>query len=122
MEQRYLFQPLRFGRQGGLAVTTDADRHLRDKVLAVLFTAPGERLNDPTFGVGLGQAVFEPMDELALAALEYRISEGLRRDVGDEIIIESIDLALRPERGELILDIGFARRSDRVSRKLEVRL
>ena len=120
MAEHYLVEPLSFGRHGGLAVTTDADRHLRDKILAVLFTAPGERLNRPTFGIGLNRAVFEGLDELTAAALEYRVAEGLRRDVGDEIILESVNLQMRPEHGEMVLDIGYSRRSDRISRNLEI--
>jgi phage baseplate assembly protein W len=123
MAQRYyLAHPFRFGSPGGIAVTTDADQHLRDRVLAVLFTVPGERVNHPSFGVGLGHAVFEPLDELTLGTLEYRVLEGLRRDVGDDIIIEGVDVTSEADAGQLLVNISFRRRSDRQLSRLEVAL
>ncbi len=131
MANRYLIQPLRYGAEkpesggrlhNGLAITEDADRHLRDKILAVLFTVPGERVNRPTFGVGLNRYVFEGLDELTLAALEFRVSEGLRRDIGDELMVDAVDLTSSPEDGELRLSIRYRRREDRIPRNLEIEL
>ena len=122
MKSTFLFQPFRFGTPGGAGVTDDADRHLRDKILAVLFTRPGERVNNPRFGVGLNRAVFESLDELGAAAIEYQASQGLRRDLGEDILIDDVNVALEPERGMLVLEIGYRRREDRVRRRLEVAL
>jgi len=53
----YIRQPFKLrDERGAIAVISNADAHLRDKVLAVLFTAPGERVNNPRFGVGLNRA------------------------------------------------------------------
>lgn len=123
MSERYIYQPFRFGRQGGVAITDDGDRHLSDKIMAVLFTAPGERVNQPDFGVGLNRVVFETLDPLTLAALEFRISEGLARDIGDDLHIDGVDVrAPEQAHGELILDIAYRRRGDRRARHLEIEL
>jgi hypothetical protein len=131
MAERYLIQPLRYGAEkadtaGGvhnsLGVTEDADRHLKEKILAVLFTFPGERVNRPQFGVGLDRYVFESLDELTLAAFEFRVTEGLRRDIGDELIIDAIDIGTSPLDGELRLTVRYQRRVDRVPRQLEIEL
>ena len=46
MAALFVYQPFKLrDDRGAIAVTDDADRHLRDKILAVLFTAPGERVN-----------------------------------------------------------------------------
>ena len=131
MANRYLIQPVRYGAEkpesggrlhNGLGITEDADRHLRDKILAVLFTIPGERVNRPTFGVGLNRYMFEGLDDLTLAALEFRVSEGLRRDIGDELLVDAVDLTSSPEDGELRLSISYRRREDRIPRNLEIEL
>jgi phage baseplate assembly protein W len=122
MAERFLYQPFRLGRQGGVAVTDDASRHLRDKVLAVLFTAPGERLNRPDFGVGLNRAVFEPLNDIAIASIEFQVTQELNRELGSDVIFDRVEFAVAPERGELELSIEYRRRSDRVRRRLEVRL
>lgn len=122
MPDRFLLQPFRFGAQGGLAVTDDIDRHLRDKILAILFTAPGERINNPRFGVGLNRVVFDGLNELTLAAVEFRVSEGLRRDLGEEAIIDEVNITADADSGELILAIRYRRREDREPRNLEINL
>lgn len=133
MRRMYVREPFAFGAEkpavgagaglrNGIAVTDDRDRHLRDKIVAVLFTAPGERVNNPRFGVGLNRAVFEGLNNLTITALEYRIAEGLRRDVGDEILVDHIDIRTEAAVGELLLTIAYRRREDRIPRALEVSL
>ena len=131
MANRYLIQPLRYGAEkpaaqgflrNGLAVTEDPDRHLRDKILAVLFTAPGERVHRPNFGVGLNRLTFEPLDDLTLGAIEFRITEGLRRDIGDEILLDAVDILASPSDGEVRIAIQYRRREDRMPRNLEIEL
>ena len=36
----------------GRTATTDLPDHIRDMILQILFTSPGERVNRPTFGSG----------------------------------------------------------------------
>jgi len=122
MPDRFLYQPFKLGAHGGVAVTGDADRHLRDKIVAILFPAPGERVNDPRFGVGLIRVVFEGLDELTIAGIEYRVSEGLRRDLGQEALIDEVTIDTDPHSGQLILSITWRRRSDREPRNLEIKL
>jgi phage baseplate assembly protein W len=119
----FAYQPFRLRHsRGAVAVTEDADRHLRDKVLAVLFTAPGERVNAPRFGVGLSRAVFEGLDELTTAAVEFRVTEGLRRELGEEAVIDSAEIRADPADGRLLVDVSYRRRSDRILRNLEITL
>ncbi|MGF1648494.1 MAG: GPW/gp25 family protein [Kineosporiaceae bacterium] len=123
MASRFVLQPFALrDRQGAVAVTSDPDRHLRDKILAVLFTAPGERVNEPRFGVGLSRHTFERLDDLTAAALEFRISEGLRRELGSEVDLLGVDVGADPAGGELLVSVAYARRSDRARRTLEIAL
>lgn len=117
----FVYQPFKLrDDRGAVAVTDDLDRHLRDKILAVLFTAPGERVNAPRFGVGLDRTLFEPLDPLTVAAAEYRLAEGLRRSVGDEALIDRLDVVTESEAGRLIIAIAYRRRLDRAPRNLEI--
>jgi len=117
----YLRQPFKLrDERGAIAVIDDADLHLRDKVLAVLFTAPGERVNNPRFGVGLNRTVFDPLDELTAAAVEFRIAEGLRRELGAEADVSAVEVQVGPAEGELLVAVTYQRLADRVTRTLEV--
>jgi len=121
MAELFAYQPFKLrDDRGAIAVTEDADRHLRDKILAVLFTAPGERVNAPRFGVGLSRTVFEGLDDLTMAAVEFRVGEGLRRDLGDEALIDGVDVEADPVSGQLLISIGYRRRTDRRPRNLEI--
>jgi phage baseplate assembly protein W len=121
MAELYAYQPFKLrDERGAIAVTDDADRHLRDKILAVLFTAPGERVNAPRFGVGLDRTVFEGLDELTIAAVEFRIGEGMRRELGEEALVDAVDVETDPENGQLVISIEYRRRTDRTPRNLEI--
>lgn len=122
MAHRYLYQPFRLGRNMGVAVTDDADRHLTDKLMAVLFTAPGERVNKPEFGVGLSSMLFEAIDEAMLIELEQRVRSGIEYELGDELEIEGFDLLADPIRGELRLVLDYRRRDESRIHSLEVDL
>jgi phage baseplate assembly protein W len=121
MAEQFVYQPFKLrDDRGAVAVTDDADRHLRDKIVAVLFTAPGERVNAPRFGVGLDRTLFEPLDELTIAAVEFRIAEGMQRELGDEAIVDSVDVGHDADSGQLLISIEFRRRVDRRPRTLEI--
>ena len=122
MADHFIAYPFRKGARGGIAVTDDADRHLRDKVLAILFTAPGERINRPDFGAGINRAVFENIDDLTAGALEFRIGQALRRNLEHEAIIDAVELDWDSEAGEVTLHVAFRRRADRQPRNLEIAL
>jgi len=123
MASTFIYQPFKLrDERGAIAVTTDADRHLRDKILAVLFTAPGERVNNPRFGVGLNRMVFEQLDDLTIAAVEFRIAEGMRRELAAEASITSVDVQVGAGDGQLLVAIAYQRRTDQAARVLEVLL
>jgi phage baseplate assembly protein W len=121
MADLYVIQPFKLrDDRGAIAVTGDADRHLRDKIIAILFTAPGERVNEPRFGVGLDRTVFESLDPLTVSAVQFRIADGLRRDLGDEALIDRVSIETDPDNGQLVISIDYRRRIDRAPRNLEI--
>lgn len=68
------------GPDAGLA-TLDPVKSVRAMLEQILFTEPGERVNRPTFGVGVGGAVFEPNAPF----LETRIRVALEENVYDHL-------------------------------------
>jgi phage baseplate assembly protein W len=121
MAGTYVYQPFKLrDDRGAIAVTDDADRHLRDKILAVLFTAPGERVNAPRFGVGLDRTLFEGLDDLTISAVEFRIGDGLRRHLGDEVVVDAVSVGADPDAGQLLISIDYRRRTDLTARTLEI--
>jgi phage baseplate assembly protein W len=81
--------PLHFDHRGKTAETGDAG-HIRDMIEQVLFTAPGERLNRPTFGCGLLRLVFAPNSDELSAATQFLVHGALQQWLGNLIQVEDV--------------------------------
>jgi phage baseplate assembly protein W len=82
--------PFDFNSSGRTASAADQDRHIRDLIEQVLLTAPGERVNRPTFGTGTGQLVFAPNSDTLAIAQQRLIQGGLQQWLSDLITVQSV--------------------------------
>lgn len=96
---------------GGRIGATGGDEAIRGKIVQVLFTAPGERVNKPEFGCGLFNLVFEPHDEVLRAAMEFTIGHALARWLRDEIVVDAVDVEALDEGG-VVVQVAYTRRED----------
>lgn len=85
----YLDYPYAIDGRGRTAAT-GRDDHIRDMIEQILFTAPGERVNRPTFGSGLLQAVFAPNSDELAATTQFLAQAALQQWLGDMIQIEAV--------------------------------
>jgi uncharacterized protein len=76
----------------GRTADVDAGGHVRDLIEQVLFTAPGERVNRPTFGSGLAQLVFGPTSEELATATQFLVQGALQQWLGELIQVEAVDV------------------------------
>lgn len=84
--------PLRIDGRGRTAGAA-RDEHIRHLIEQVLFTAPGERVNRPTFGTGLQQLVFAPNSPELASAVEFMVQGALQQWLGELIQVEAVDVA-----------------------------
>lgn len=68
------------------------EAHIRDLVEQVLLTAPGERVNRPTFGSGLLQLVFAPNSDALAAATQLTVQAALQEWLGDLIEVQDVSV------------------------------
>jgi len=92
----------------GRTATTTADDHVRDLIMLVLFTAPGERVNRPEFGCGLKQLVFAPASDALAAATEKLVHGALMRWLDPLIAVQSVDVEVG--EGTLEITVTYSRR------------
>jgi phage baseplate assembly protein W len=97
-----LDHPLHFDPRGRTAATS-TDNHLRDMIEQVIFTAPGERVNRPTFGSALLQQVFAPNSDELAATLQLLVQGALQEWLGDLIEVESVTVESEPAEAEGVL-------------------
>jgi Bacteriophage baseplate protein W len=121
-EPRFLDYP--FGISGsGVPNTTPPEDHLRDLILQVLFTNPGERVNVPEFGVGVQRLVFAPNSDALRASAQFLISTNLQRWLGDAIGVEQVLVSSEPGDEELVtIDIMYTAKDTQQRRRLQVQI
>lgn len=100
---RYMRFPFRLEKDGP-AVSARMD-HIREQVMQVLFTSPGERVFRPEFGFGARQHVFEPnaptLWELARTRLFGSLAEALAGEVDPKTL--KVNVGPRPGAPEVLL-------------------
>ena len=74
----------------GRTASTSEDEHIRDLIEQVLFTAPGERVNRPTFGCGTAQLVFAPNSDALAATQQQVIQASLQQWLSDLIRVQGV--------------------------------
>jgi uncharacterized protein len=77
---------------GGRTASTDDDDHVRDLVEQVLFTAPGERVNRPSFGSGILRLVFEPAGAEVAAATQFLVQSALQQWLSDVVEVQAVQV------------------------------
>jgi phage baseplate assembly protein W len=93
----------------GRSAETDEDDHIRDMILQVLFTDPGERVNRPDFGCGLKQLVFMPNSDALATATQLMVQGALQRWLEDVIQVESV--VVEAVESELSVSLVYSKRS-----------
>ncbi|GJQ57327.1 MAG: hypothetical protein D8M57_18405 [Candidatus Scalindua sp. AMX11] len=83
--------PFKFNNQGRTA-DTDINDHIRDMIMQVLFTAPGERVNRPSFGCGMNQLVFQPNSEQLAATTQMLVQGSLQQWLGNLIQVNQVNV------------------------------
>jgi phage baseplate assembly protein W len=83
--------PYHFDSRGRTAEAS-GDDHIRDMIEQVLFTSPGERANRPTFGSGLLQMVFAPINDALSGVVQMSVQGALQQWLGDLIRVEGVQV------------------------------
>lgn len=95
---------------GTIVQEQDEDAELRGRVIQVLFTTPGERVNQPEFGCGLFNLVFDPNNVIMAAAAEFSVGQALTRWLGQELAVAGVEVHAHDET--LTVEVAYIRRRD----------
>jgi len=96
--------------KAGTVSASGGDEAIRGKIIQVLFTAPGERVNMPEFGCGLFNLVFEGNNTVLAAAMEFTIGQALARWLDKEIMVEGIGVQSQEET--ITVEVSYTRKLD----------
>ncbi len=96
--------PFRIGAGGRTASTSEED-HVRDLIVQVLFTEPGERVNRPDFGCGLKTLVFAPASDVLATTTQMLVTASLQRWLEDVVEVEAV--AVEPVDAQLVATVAY---------------
>ena len=102
----------------GRVATLSGNDNLHARIIQVLMTAPGERVNLPEFGCGLRELVFDPNNEILAAATEFTVNKALQQWLGDEILVQSVDISHADE--QLQIEVVYLRRDRMETGKVQL--
>ncbi len=92
--------------EAGLTATAAYDEDVRQAIVIILGTDPGERLMRPDFGAGLSAFVFEPMTPTTLESLRLRVRDALV-DWEPRIEVENVAVAAVVDEGRVLIDVRY---------------
>jgi phage baseplate assembly protein W len=109
---KHLSFPFRIGSDGRMTSVRTLDEHVRQELIQLLLTNPGERPFEVEFGGGVRRLVFEAADEATAAMAKARITQAVNRWLGHRVILEHIEVKVRerdksvPE-GTILVDLKY---------------
>ena len=89
---RHLAFPFRIGQDGRTATPASVPDHVRDEVVQLLLTNPGERPFQPTFGGGVRKLIFEPASDVLRGMTKARITQALTTWLGHRLTLEQLEV------------------------------
>lgn len=87
---RHLAFPFRIGTDGRTVAPADVPAHIRDELMQLVLTSPGERLFLPEFGGGVRKLVFEPADDVLAGVTKARLTQAINRWLGHRVTLEDV--------------------------------
>jgi phage baseplate assembly protein W len=83
------------GKQGFLSQQVD-EQLIRNDLLQLLLTAPGERVMRPDFGAGIRPFLFEGIDNASVLALQENIKQTIEQ-YENRVNVSSVTIAADPD-------------------------
>lgn len=89
--------PMQIDALGGVEMSSD-DENIRQSMMCIIGTAPGERMMRPTFGCAIHDILFEPNTSVTAAKIEYEVKRAL---VEFEPRIGDVEVIAKPDEIEV---------------------
>jgi len=112
----HLAFPFRVGTDGRAATVASLEDHVRDEVVQLVLTAPGERAFLPDFGGGARRLVFEFADEATAAVGKATLASSLSRYLGHRVTVE--ELKVDVDDSTLFIDLRYRLAGSEDSRRM----
>ena len=116
---KHLAFPFRIGAEGRTVTVRSLEEHVRDEVLQLILTNPGERPFLPEFGGGARRLVFESAGQTTEAMAKAMISQSISRWLDKRVTLEELTVVTRDSTLTIDLVYRIAGTEDRRRLKFE---
>jgi phage baseplate assembly protein W len=107
---------------GRLREERDNDEYIRQLIKQVIFTGPGERINQPQFGAGVRRLVFAPNSIAGASLAQTLIYQSLTTWMSTLIKVNDVKAEAEQEKLLITVDYTVLQRNERRYLNLEVTL
>ena len=101
--------PFRITDRGVARGASDEAAMARAQLRQLLFTAPGERVDRPSFGCGLHLLVFSGPDAARAATTEYLVRTAVNRYLSRLVVLDAVRVTV--DDATLLVDVLYTLRS-----------
>ncbi len=108
----HLSFPFRVGKDGRTARVISLEEHVRDELIQLILTNPGERLFLPEFGGGARRLVFENIDEAVAGLTKATLTRAISKWLGHRITLEDLNVTVEHETIEVDIKYRIAGTED----------
>lgn len=99
--------PVDLDPRTGLVASVAFEEDIRQSILIILETSPGERVMRPNFGCGIHDLVFSAVDSTAIQRIRSDVEEAMRRcEARIEVLGVTVDEAATSE-GKLLIQLEY---------------
>ena len=99
--------PVELDPRTGLVATVAFEEDIRQSILIILETAPGERVMRPEFGCGIHDLVFAAVDSTVLQRIRSVVEEALQRfEARIDVLGVTVDEEATSE-GKLLVELEY---------------
>jgi phage baseplate assembly protein W len=102
---KHLSFPFRIGSDGRMAAVHTLEEHIRDEIVQLILTNPGERPFLVDFGGGVRRLVFEAAEDATAAMAKAGITQAINRWLGHRVTLENINVKV--ENSTVTVDIRY---------------
>lgn len=109
---KHLSFPFRVGGDGRMTTVKTLDEHVRDEIIQLILTNPGERLFVPEFGGGVRRMIFENADETTAAVTKAAITQAINRWLGHRAKLEELTVTIADSTIDVFIKYRLAGTED----------
>jgi phage baseplate assembly protein W len=117
--------PFRLDAASRKAAQAPYEAHVKQMVLQVLVTSPGERADLPEFGCGLRALLFAGNSDAVSATAQMLVQQSLTRWLAEHLLLRNVEVLppeANPEENEIVVRVEYELVATRAAQSVDVRV